>query len=81
MASEEGVESLMQLLQVAMDEAAMIEDKLNSYDELLKNVRDNILMMEEKDSIIHIQNSNNQKLMEELETLIVCHFIFCSLVT
>ncbi|KAG1710456.1 Exocyst complex component 1 [Nymphon striatum] len=71
MASEEGVERLMQMLQVAIDEATKIEDKLDSYDELLKNVRDNILMMEEKDSLIHVQNLNNQRLMEELENLIV----------
>ncbi|KAG1710458.1 Exocyst complex component 1 [Nymphon striatum] len=70
MASEEGVERLMQMLQVAIDEATKIEDKLDSYDELLKNVRDNILMMEEKDSLIHVQNLNNQRLMEELENLI-----------
>lgn len=70
MASEQRVQLLMNMLQVSIDEVNDLENRLDSYDNLLKNVKDNILKMEEKEALIEIQNKNNQKLLEELENMI-----------
>lgn len=70
-ASEEQVETLMEQLEMAINEADRIEKQLDSYDEILSHVRDTMEKMEKKNSMISIVNHNNQLLLNELENLIV----------
>lgn len=70
MASEQKMQALMQMLQEAIDEATQLENYLDAYDNMLKNVRDSVLHMKEKDALIQIQNMNNVKLLNELTNLI-----------
>lgn len=70
MASEEKVQHLMDMIQMAIDEATKIETNLDSYDDTLKNVRENMEKIEEKNLLIQIQNTNNRKLCDELENLV-----------
>lgn len=70
LASEEQVESLMNQLELAINEADRLENQLNSYDEILCHVRDTMEKMEKKNSVISIANSNNQLLMQNLEDII-----------
>ncbi|XP_076310554.1 exocyst complex component Sec3 isoform X2 [Tachypleus tridentatus] len=70
MASDQRVQGIMQMLQAAIDEATRVEERLDVYDNLLKNVRDSVLRMEEKDTLIQIQNKNHRKLLDELENMV-----------
>lgn len=70
MASEQRVHKLMQILQTAIDEASRLDQRLDAYCSLLKNVGDSVSRMEEKDALIQIQNSNNKKLYDELESIV-----------
>lgn len=70
-ASEEQVETLMEQLELAINEADRLEKQLDSYDEILCHVRDTMEKMEKKNSMISIVNRNNQLLLSELENLIV----------
>ncbi|CAH1965658.1 unnamed protein product [Acanthoscelides obtectus] len=70
LASEEQVESLMEQLELAINEADKLEDQLDAYDEILCHVRDTMEKMEKKNSMISVVNTNNQKLMHDLENVI-----------
>lgn len=69
LASEEQVESLMQQLELSINEADKLEGQLDIYDEILCHVRDTMEKMERKNSVISIANVNNQLLMQDLENL------------
>ncbi|KAJ8968991.1 hypothetical protein NQ317_014494 [Molorchus minor] len=70
LASEEQVESLMEQLELAINEADRMETQLNAYDEILCHVRDTMEKMEKKNSMISVVNTNNQLLMQELEHMV-----------
>lgn len=76
LASEEQVETLMEQLQLAINEADRLETQLNGYDEILCHVRDTMEKMEKKNSMISVANTNNLLLLQELENMIVCIFFF-----
>lgn len=69
LASEEQVESLMQQLELSINEADRLETQLDIYDEILCHVRDSMEKMEKKNSMISVANGNNQLLMQDLENL------------
>ncbi|ENN72139.1 hypothetical protein D910_08454 [Dendroctonus ponderosae] len=70
LASEEHVESLMEQLELAINEADRLETQLDNYDEILCHVRDTMETMEKKNSMNSIVNKNNQQLMGELENIV-----------
>lgn len=72
LAAEEHVESLMEQLELAINEADRLEKQLDSYDEILCHVRETMETMEKKNSMNSIMNKNNQQLMAELERIVVC---------
>lgn len=72
LAAEEHVESLMEQLELAINEADRLEKQLDSYDEILCHVRETMETMEKKNSMNSIVNKNNQQLMAELERIVVC---------
>lgn len=59
-------------LEAAIGEAEKVEAQLDSYDSVLLHIRDTMEKMEEKNLLIEIANKNNQKLLTELEKIIVC---------
>lgn len=65
------VEALVKQLEVAEEEASMIEQRLAEYDEVLYNVREAIQSVEHKNSLIAIAAQNNKKLLSELDNIIV----------
>lgn len=71
LASETQVETLMEQLQVAIDEADSLEKQLDAYDEILCHVRDTMEKMEKKNSMISIANGNNELLLHVLENIVV----------
>ncbi|KAI1278056.1 Exocyst complex component 1 [Halotydeus destructor] len=70
MASEQKVESLMQILQTAVDETVRLESKIENYQSLLKNVRDTVFQVEKKEALVQTRTNNQDKLLEELEHLV-----------
>ncbi|CAH1176958.1 unnamed protein product [Phaedon cochleariae] len=70
LASEDQVETFMDLLDTAIEEAERLEDQLTAYDDILCHVRDGLEHMELKNSTISIANENNQWLMQELENIV-----------
>lgn len=70
MASEAQVEALMEMIDSAYTEAEKIENRLDSYDEILQHVKDSIEKMADKNTSIEQTNANNSKLLEELDKLI-----------
>ncbi|KAK7070457.1 Exocyst complex component 1 [Halocaridina rubra] len=70
MASEAQVEALMDMINSAYTEAEKIENRLDSYDEILQHVKDSIEKMADKNTSIEQTNANNSKLLEELDKLI-----------
>lgn len=71
LASQEQVEMLMNQIEAALTEVDVVETRLNVYEEVISHVRDALEKMEEKNSMINIVNCNNQKLLAELENVIV----------
>ncbi|KAL1138810.1 hypothetical protein AAG570_008872 [Ranatra chinensis] len=71
LASEKRVSSLMEQLDIAISEIERLENQLNSYDDVLCHVRNTMEKMEEKNMLIEIAHRNNQKLLMELEKVIV----------
>lgn len=51
-------------------EVSELEGRLDAYDALLREVRDSLLRMEEKDAVIHVQNDNIEKLRQLLEGIV-----------
>lgn len=70
MASEQKVQGLMNMLQTSFDEISDLENRLDIYDDILKNVKDSVTQMEEKDARMKIQHKNNIKLLNDLENMI-----------
>lgn len=71
LASEQQVAQLMVQIEATIAEAEQVEARLDSYDEVLCHVRDTMEKMEEKNLLIEVANRNNQKLLSELEQVIV----------
>ncbi|XP_014282653.1 exocyst complex component 1 [Halyomorpha halys] len=71
LASEQRVSSLMGHLDVAIAEVERVENQLNAYDEIICHVRNTMEKMEEKNRLIEVANKNNQKLLTELEKVIL----------
>lgn len=71
LASEQRVSSLMDHLDVAIAEVERVENQLNAYDEIICHVRNTMETLEEKNRLIEIANKNNQKLLTELENVIL----------
>ena len=70
MASEQRVENLIKNLENAITEASEMELKIENYQNYLKNVGEIVFQIQQKESLVQIQNENNLKLLNELESLI-----------
>lgn len=70
LASEKQVDALMEQIETAINEAEFVEKRLDEYDEILCHTRDTMEKMGEKNMMIEIANSNNIKLLQELEKVI-----------
>ncbi|XP_043918414.1 exocyst complex component 1 [Protopterus annectens] len=70
MASEKQVNILMQLLDEALKEVDEIEQKLSSYEEMLQSVKDQMDQISQSNHLIQLSNTNNKKLLEEIEFLV-----------
>ncbi|CAG5118242.1 unnamed protein product [Candidula unifasciata] len=71
MGSEDQVLNLMRLLDNGIKEAEQIEEKLDSYDKILANVKEQMEVMRDKDTLMTLRNKNHQRLLEELQNLVV----------
>ncbi|GFS06267.1 exocyst complex component 1 [Elysia marginata] len=69
MGSEDQVLNLMRLLDDGIREAEQIESKLDSYDNILASVKEQMEVMRDKDTLLTVRNRNHQRLLEELENL------------
>ncbi|XP_030305899.1 exocyst complex component 1 isoform X1 [Calypte anna] len=70
MASEKQVNILMKLLDEALKEVDQIELKLSSYEEMLQSVKEQMDQISESNHLIHLSNTNNGKLLTEIEFLV-----------
>ncbi|ELV11086.1 Exocyst complex component 1 [Tupaia chinensis] len=70
MASEKQVNILMSLLDEALKEVDQIESKLSSYEEMLQSVKEQMDQISESNHLIHLSNTNNVKLLTEIEFLV-----------
>nr|XP_014424206.1 exocyst complex component 1 [Pelodiscus sinensis] len=70
MASEKQVNILMTLLDEALKEVDQIELKLSSYEEMLQSVKEQMDQISESNHLIHLSNTNNVKLLSEIEFLV-----------
>lgn len=70
MASEARVSTLMNVIQVALDETLKLENRIEHYQNQLRNVRDTVFQVERKESIVQVQTENAIKLKVELENLV-----------
>lgn len=61
----------MDQLETAIQEIEKVESALDLYDETLRYVRDTIDKMDQKNANIQTANSNNEKLLSELQKVIV----------
>lgn len=71
LASEPQVTKLMDQLETAIQEIEKVESALDMYDETLRHVRDTIDKMDQKNANIQTANKNNEKLLNELQKVIV----------
>lgn len=71
MASEKQVNILMQLLDEALGEVDTIEGKLSSYEEMLQSVKEQMDQISQSNRLIQISNTNNGKLLDEIQFLVV----------
>lgn len=65
----------MKLLDEALKEVDQIELKLSSYEEMLQSVKEQMDQISESNHLIHLSNTNNVKLLSEIEFLVVSIFI------
>lgn len=65
----------MDQLETAIKEIEKVEMSLNNYDDTLRHVRDTIDKMDQKNANIQTANSNNEKLLNELQKVIVSTFL------
>lgn len=61
----------MDQLETAIQEIEKVESALDMYDETLRHVRDTIDKMDQKNANIQTANKNNEKLLNELQKVIV----------
>lgn len=80
MASEKQVNILMKLLDEALKEVDQIELKLSSYEEMLQSVKEQMDQISESNHLIHLSNTNNVKLLSEIEFLVVSIFVMFTMV-
>ncbi|KAH7724485.1 putative exocyst complex component Sec3 [Aphelenchoides avenae] len=66
MGSEQAVTELIELFDAAIEEAETLENQLDNFDQILSFVRDSVELIEERDSLGHIERTNTRKLMQEL---------------
>lgn len=66
---------LMKLLDEALKEVDQIELKLSSYEEMLQSVKEQMDQISESNHLIHLSNTNNVKLLSEIEFLVVSIFV------
>uniref|UniRef100_A0AAG5DWE7 Exocyst complex component Sec3 PIP2-binding N-terminal domain-containing protein n=1 Tax=Anopheles atroparvus TaxID=41427 RepID=A0AAG5DWE7_ANOAO len=71
LASEKQVNMLMVRIEQAINEAEKVEKRLDAYDEILCHVRDTMEKMGEKNQMIEIANTNNVRLHQELEKVVL----------
>lgn len=71
LASEKQVNMLMVRIEEAINEAEKVEKRLDAYDEILCHVRDTMEKMGEKNQMIEIANTNNVRLLQELEKVVM----------
>lgn len=76
MASEKQVNILMQLLDEALGEVDTIEGKLSSYEEMLQSVKEQMDQISQSNRLIQISNTNNGKLLDEIQFLVVRDAVF-----
>lgn len=79
MASEKQVNILMQLLDEALNEVDTIEGKLSSYEEMLQSVKEQMDQISQSNRLIQISNTNNGKLLDEIQFLVVRNTFECFL--
>lgn len=70
LASEQQVLELMEQIDTAIYEVETVEKRLDDYDEVISHIRDTMEKMGEKNTMIEISNSNNIKLLQELEKVV-----------
>ncbi|KAK6493090.1 exocyst complex component 1 isoform X3 [Huso huso] len=70
MASEKQVNTLMQLLDEALNEVDTIEGKLSSYEEMLQSVKEQMDQISQSNHLIQLSNTNNVRLLDEIEFLV-----------
>ncbi|XP_059178950.1 exocyst complex component 1-like isoform X1 [Physella acuta] len=70
MGSEDQVLNLMRLLDDGIKEAEQIEEKLDSYDKMLANVKEQMEVMRDKDLLMTVRNNNHQRLLDDLQNLV-----------
>lgn len=78
MASEKQVNILMQLLDEALSEVDAIEGKLLSYEEMLQSVKEQMDQISQSNRLIQISKTNNGKLLDEIQFLVVRNYGSCS---
>lgn len=61
----------MDQLETAIQAIEKVESALDLYDEILRHVRDTIDKMDQKNANIQTANFNNEKLLNELQKVIV----------
>lgn len=79
MASEKQVNILMQLLDEALTEVDTIEGKLSSYEEMLQSVKEQMDQISQSNRLIQISSTNNGKLLDEIQFLVVRNTFFTKL--
>lgn len=70
MGSEDQVLELMVLLDTGLQQANKIEEKLTEYERKLQGIKDLMEGMKDKEALIHIRNTNHERLLAELERLV-----------
>lgn len=70
LASEVQVEELMAQMELAIEETDKIEKRLDSYDQIFNSVRETMIKMDKKNSMISVANKNNLNLFKALENII-----------
>ncbi|MEQ2158905.1 Exocyst complex component 1, partial [Goodea atripinnis] len=61
------------LLDEALAEVDTIEGKLSSYEEMLQSVKDQMDQISQSNRLIQISNTNNGKLLDDIQFLVVSH--------
>ncbi|PAV56592.1 hypothetical protein WR25_23393 [Diploscapter pachys] len=68
--SEVAVNSLIAIIDAAMDTLREVEEEVDSYNDILANVRKSMDIMDEKDSLVVVERRNKEKLQVELHSFL-----------